>query len=141
MIRLNRRLIAIGGLMMLIAAGAILNALDADVQNPLGHDVGVVPEDTERMSRPADDSSADATVHALFNFHHTETAPFPSDVFTVADHSHNTGRIDVRISAVPRLLELKAASALSRGPSIMPIVLWPGVLLSKRVFLITQGGQ
>ena len=72
MIRLKHCLIAIGGLVMLIAAVARLNALDADAQNPPGHEVAVV--------------------HALFNLHHPETAPFPSDVFTVADHTHNTGR-------------------------------------------------
>ena len=32
------------------------------------------------------------TVHALFDLGRPETAPFPADVFTVADSSHNTGR-------------------------------------------------
>ena len=31
-------------------------------------------------------------VHALFDLAHRDTGPFPSDVFTVADSTHNTGR-------------------------------------------------
>ena len=31
-------------------------------------------------------------VHALFDLDHPDTGPFPSDVFTVADAAHNTGR-------------------------------------------------
>ena len=31
-------------------------------------------------------------VHALFDLDRPETGPFPTDVFTVADPSHNTGR-------------------------------------------------
>jgi hypothetical protein len=92
MIRLKHCLMAIGGLVMLIAAVARLNALDAGAQNPPGHEVAVVPDDTQRMSGPTDGNSPNAAVHALFNLHHPETAPFPSDVFTVADHTHNTGR-------------------------------------------------
>ena len=80
------------GLVMLIAAVARPNALDADTQTPPGHEIAVVPEDTQRISGPTDGSSANAAVHALFNLHHPETAPFPSDVFTVADRTHNTGR-------------------------------------------------
>ena len=72
MIRLKHCLMAIGGLVMLIAAVARLNALDTDAQNPPGHEVAVV--------------------HALFNLQQPETTPFPSDVFTVVDHTHNTGR-------------------------------------------------
>ena len=33
-----------------------------------------------------------AGVHALFNLGHPTTGPFPANVFTVSDHSHNTGR-------------------------------------------------
>ena len=42
--------------------------------------------------RPANADKPDRTVHALFNLHHPETGPFPSDVFTVADRTQNTGR-------------------------------------------------
>jgi len=42
--------------------------------------------------RPANAGKADSTVHALFNLHHPETGPFPSDAFTVADRTQNTGR-------------------------------------------------
>ena len=53
---------------MLIPAVARLTALDADSTSPNG------------------------AVHALFDLHHPETGPFPSDIFTVADPTHNTGR-------------------------------------------------
>ena len=69
MIRLKPLLMASAGLLMLISAVARLNALHAG--DP---------------STPADG------VHALFNLDHQDTGPFPSDVFTVADFSHNTGR-------------------------------------------------
>jgi hypothetical protein len=42
--------------------------------------------------RPANADKPEGTVHALFNLHHPETGPFPSDVFTVADRTQNTGR-------------------------------------------------
>ena len=42
--------------------------------------------------KPANADKPDRAVHALFNLHHPETGPFPSDIFTVADHTHNTGR-------------------------------------------------
>jgi Bacterial virulence factor lipase N-terminal len=42
--------------------------------------------------RPANADKPDPVVHALFNLHHPETGPFPSDVFTVPDQTHNTGR-------------------------------------------------
>ncbi len=39
-----------------------------------------------------DSSSVDGTVRALFDLARPDTAPFPSDTFTVADLSQNTGR-------------------------------------------------
>src|SRR5262249_2326073 len=42
--------------------------------------------------RPASADKPDRAIHALFNLHHPETGPFPSDVFTVPDQTHNTGR-------------------------------------------------
>jgi len=85
MIRLKHCLVAIAGLFILIAAVARLNALDAGGASP--------PEDAQRVSEPGDGSSLpNGAVHALFNLGHPATAPFPSDIFTVADHSHNTGR-------------------------------------------------
>ena len=92
MIRLKHCLIAIGGLVMLIAAVARLNALDADAQNPPGH--GWLRRwDTQQMSRPTDDSSARMppfTRSSTFTIRRRR--PFPSDIFTVADRTHNTGR-------------------------------------------------
>jgi hypothetical protein len=38
------------------------------------------------------DTTANGTRHALFNLHHPETGPFPTDIFTVANRTHNTGR-------------------------------------------------
>lgn len=69
MIRLKPLLMASAGLLMLITAVARLNALNAGAP-----------------STPA------VVVHALFNLGDPDTAPFPSDVFTVADTRHNTGR-------------------------------------------------
>jgi len=39
-----------------------------------------------------DNSSKDGTVRALFDLARPDTAPFPTDIFTVADASQNTGR-------------------------------------------------
>src|SRR5262249_52763644 len=47
----------------------------------------------QTVSEPTDDStSLNGAVHALFSLHRPETGPFPSDIFTVADRAHNTGR-------------------------------------------------
>src|SRR4029434_3833394 len=90
MIRLKHRLIVAAGFLILIAAVA---ALDAGGLHPPGHDVAAVDDDPHTGFASSDDStSSDGAVHALFDLHHPETAPFPSDVFTVADHTHNTGR-------------------------------------------------
>ncbi|MDQ3665215.1 MAG: hypothetical protein M3410_01230, partial [Acidobacteriota bacterium] len=43
-------------------------------------------DDLERTPRPG------GAVHALFDLDRPETGPFPTDIFTVADPSHNTGR-------------------------------------------------
>jgi virulence factor lipase-like protein len=42
--------------------------------------------------KPANAAKPGGAVHALFNLDHPETGPFPSDVFTVADRTQNTGR-------------------------------------------------
>ena len=68
MIQLKHCLIATAGLVMLITAVPRLNALDPDSFSPNG------------------------AVHARFDLDHPDTGPFPSDVFTVADSTHNTGR-------------------------------------------------
>ncbi|MGE3511366.1 MAG: hypothetical protein AB7N65_21055, partial [Vicinamibacterales bacterium] len=44
-----------------------------------------------QASPPAERRSPDG-VRPLFDIGHPHTAPFPSDVFTVRDASHNTGR-------------------------------------------------
>jgi Bacterial virulence factor lipase N-terminal len=43
-------------------------------------------------SADVDSTSSNGAVRALFNLHHPETGPFPTDVFTVPDQTHNTGR-------------------------------------------------
>jgi hypothetical protein len=68
MIRPKHSLMATAGLAMLMTAVARLNALDADSSSP------------------------NRAVHALFDLDHPDTGPFPSDIFTVADSTHNTGR-------------------------------------------------
>ena len=40
----------------------------------------------------ANTSTIDGSVHALSELNHRETAPFPTDVFTVTDQTQNTGR-------------------------------------------------
>ena len=52
-----------------------------------------VEGDPQRVFEPSDEvTSANGAVHALFNLDHPDTGPFPSDIFTVADPTHNTGR-------------------------------------------------
>ena len=68
MIQLKHCLVATAGLIMLIAAVARLNALNASGISPHG------------------------SVHALFDLSAPVAGPFPSDWFTAADSSHNTGR-------------------------------------------------
>ena len=84
---------ATAGLVMLIAGFARLNAVDAGAQSPPGH------ADRRRCRRPSantestdDRTSPYGAVHALFDLQHPETGPFPSDIFTVADRTHNTRR-------------------------------------------------
>src|SRR5882762_8837853 len=44
------------------------------------------------VSAFTDSSSVDGTVRALFDVARPDTAPFPTDIFTVTDASQNTGR-------------------------------------------------
>ena len=86
-------LMATAGLVMLTTAVARLNALNAGAQSTSAHGVFVVEGDPLGVFEQSDDvTSANGGVHALFNLHHPETGPFPSDIFTVADHTHNTRR-------------------------------------------------
>ncbi len=39
-----------------------------------------------------DSNPPSGTVHALFDLDRPETGPFPTDIFTVLDQTHNTGR-------------------------------------------------
>jgi hypothetical protein len=68
MSQLKHCLMATAGLVMLITAVATLNALNGDGISPHG------------------------SVHALFDLSAPVNGPFPSDWFTVADISHNSGR-------------------------------------------------
>lgn len=69
MIQLKHCLMASAALVMIVTAMARLNALSAGAHGTPAHGV-----------------------HALFNLGHPDTGPVPSDVFTVADSTHNTGR-------------------------------------------------
>jgi Bacterial virulence factor lipase N-terminal len=70
-----------------------LNEVNAGAQRPRNRDLPVIDGDAQRVSEPTDDStSQNGAVHALFSLHRPETGPFPSDIFTVADRAHNTGR-------------------------------------------------
>ena len=66
MIQLKHCLMAAAGLVILITAVASLNVVNAGAQS--------------------------TSTRALFNLHHPDTGPFPSDAFTVEDSAHNTGR-------------------------------------------------
>ena len=68
MIQPKHCLLVTAGLVMLITAVATLNALDPGSSSPNG------------------------AVQARFDLDHPDTGLFPSDVFTVADPTHNTGR-------------------------------------------------
>ena len=74
MIRLKYCLVATAGLLTLTTPLSKLNALGA-LQGPPRHDVVAISD----------------VVHGLFDLDRPETGPFPSDVFTVADPTHNTG--------------------------------------------------
>ena len=93
MIQLKHCLLATAGLVIVITAVARLNALNAGGQRPPGHDAGVVGDDPQRVFEAANGSiTPHGSVHALFDLSAPVTGPFPSDWFTVADTSHNTGR-------------------------------------------------
>jgi Bacterial Ig-like domain len=74
MIRLKYCLLATAGLLTLTTPLSKLNALGA-LHGPPRHDVAAISD----------------VVHGLFDLDRPETGPFPSDVFTVADPTHNTG--------------------------------------------------
>jgi hypothetical protein len=94
MSRRRRLFIASAGCVALTWAG--LRGPGAIAQGALGRD-GIVTDHASQSlpARNTDDSesaSRKGGVHALFDLHHPETGPFPSDIFTVADRAHNTGR-------------------------------------------------
>jgi hypothetical protein len=91
MSQLKHCLMATAGLGLLITAvAARLNALNGDGISPLG------------------------SVHALFDLSAPVNDPFPSDWFTVADISHNSGR---RISLPLPDCETRRSAQTSRTPS------------------------
>jgi hypothetical protein len=148
MIRLKHRLIVAAGFLILIAAVA---ALDAGGQHPPGHDVAAVDDDPQTVFASTNDStSSDGAVHALFDLHHPETAPFPSDVFTVADHTHNTGRrvnlpypdCSVRVSDCEDLDVINTLDGFGLQTRVsIPFdgAIDPNTVTSETVFLISLG--
>ena len=86
---------AAGVILVITLSG--LHGLDAGAQGAPARDVIVVDPGSQPVPmRNTNDSESTSPlnggVHALFNLHHPETGPFPSDIFTVADRTHNTGR-------------------------------------------------
>src|SRR5687767_12918947 len=93
--RCKRLLIASAACLTLAAMPFGLVAVNAGYFGaPFGE--GVAVNHTLPPSPHADDSKSapapGSAVHALFDLARPETAPFPTDVFTVADNTHNTGR-------------------------------------------------
>ena len=89
--------IASAGCVILAAILADLNAPDAGAQTELAQNVFAVNHSPQPMPvRNTDDfesaSPSSGAVHALFDLDRPDTGPFPTDIFTVADHSHYTGR-------------------------------------------------
>jgi len=97
MIRLKQLFIAAVGWVILAAVPAGLNALGAGTRVAPAEFVAVnhAPQPVP-VRNPEDDFEStpppSGTVHALFDLNRPETGPFPTDIFTVADHTHNTGR-------------------------------------------------
>src|SRR4029453_14817320 len=54
--------------------------------------VAVLLMSSAMASADVDSTSSNGAVRALFSLHHPETGAFPTDIFTVVDHTHNTGR-------------------------------------------------
>jgi hypothetical protein len=96
MVQLKHGLMATTGLVMLITAVARLNALHASALSTSAPDVFAVEGHPQKVFERIDDEPGDdvtpspGSVYALFNLHHPETAPFPSDIFTVEDRRYST---------------------------------------------------
>lgn len=85
--RLSRCLLA-AGVFGTLAPAAVWNTLAAGAPVPPEHDtIAGDDEAAERGGTPGGDR-----VHALFDLGRPDTGPFPSDVFTVEDPAHATGR-------------------------------------------------
>jgi Bacterial virulence factor lipase N-terminal len=54
--------------------------------------VAVLLMSSAMASADVDSTSSKGAVSALFNLHHPKKGPFSTDIFTVADHTHNTER-------------------------------------------------
>ncbi|HKZ80551.1 MAG TPA: Ig-like domain-containing protein, partial [Pyrinomonadaceae bacterium] len=97
MIRLKQLFIAAVGWVILAVMPAGLNALEAGSRGAPAHDVVAVnhapqPMPVRNIDNFASNPRPSVAVHALFDLSRPETGPFPTDIFTVADHTHNTGR-------------------------------------------------
>ncbi len=93
----RRLFIASAACLILAAVAASLSTLDAGARGAPAQDVVAVNHAPQPMPvRNTDDFESTAppsgAVHALFDLNRPETGPFPADIFTVADHTHNTGR-------------------------------------------------
>ena len=135
MIQRKSCLLAAASLLALTTPTATLTALDARVQDS-SHDV-------------AGDGSRHA-VRALFDLDHPDTGPFPSDVFTVRDRAHNTGRrvnlpypdCTVHVSDCEDLDVINTLDGFDLQTRIsIPFdgAIDPNTVTSKTVFLISLG--
>ena len=97
MSRCTQLFIAFTACVILVITLSGLHGLEAGAQGASARDVIVVdpaPQPVPVRNTNDSESTSPLTggVHALFNLHHLETGPFPSDIFTVTDRTHNTGR-------------------------------------------------
>jgi hypothetical protein len=144
-------LMATAALVMLITAVARLNALNAGTKSTFAHGVLAVEGDPLRVFEQIDEvTSANGAVHALFNLDHPNTGPFPSDVFTVADSTHNTGRrvnlpypdCSVRVSDCEDLDVINTLDGFGLTTRLsIPFdgAIDPNTVTSETVFLISLG--
>lgn len=95
--KLRQLFIVSAGCVVLAAMPTGLSAFDAGfgvapAPECVAVDYSLQPAPVCNTDRFENATLPSCTVHALFDLNRPETAPFPSDIFTVADHTHNTGR-------------------------------------------------
>ena len=97
MSKLKQLFIASATFVILAAISPSLNAVEAGSRSAPAQDVVAVnhalkPVPVRNTDHLESTPPPSGTVHALFDLNRPETGPFPTDRFTVADGTHNTGR-------------------------------------------------